>query len=95
MYQVTVKKLVNTGGCLSTIDVKKGHLLDYPRQRVGMVIFVDDGLRLVTSPVVRMLGDGELFVQTTNTLYLVKIHGRVTVKIDRQVPRAGARARSR
>ena len=82
MVSVTARKVRDQSAQQSSLNVGRrytGYLISYPVVGRGMVIFRDPhGHRMITTIVKRVLGDPDgqmLYVETSNSVYRIEIHG--------------------
>jgi hypothetical protein len=67
LAHVVLTRVEHEGEC----ERFRGFLTCTPQVGAALVIIQDDGMQLMTSPVVRVLSDGEgrAWVETTNSIY--------------------------
>lgn len=91
MVSVTARKVRDQSVQQSSLNVGRrytGYLISYPVVGRGMVIFRDPhGHRMITTTVKRVLGDPDgrmLYVETSNSVYRIEIHGEPIFPMTRQ-----------
>ncbi|MBT8494844.1 MAG: hypothetical protein KJO07_17440 [Deltaproteobacteria bacterium] len=79
MFSVTSEKLRSQGRRPKRRREHRGFLLTKPVVGNSLVLFREDtGTRIVTSPIIRVLGSSRvLFIETENSLYRITVHSRV------------------
>jgi hypothetical protein len=92
MVSVTARKVRDQSAQHSSLNVGRrytGYLISYPIVGRGMVIFRDPhGHRMITTTVKRVLGDPEghmLYVETSNSVYRIEIHGEPIFPMTQEV----------
>ena len=91
MVSVTARKVRDQSAQQSSLNVGRrytGYWISYPIVGRGMVIFRDPhGHRMITTTVKRVLGDPDgqmLYVETSNSVYRIEIHGEPIFPMTRQ-----------